>query len=223
MLKALIFDFDGLLLDTETPEYETWRHFYRRFGHDLPLTLWGQIVGGRAASSFDPLAHLESLTGQRYDAGTVHASLAAEARRLLAVKGPRPGAIALLRAAQKADLRLAVASSSSHAWVEGHLSRLGLSQFFQAVCCRDDVEKTKPFPDLYLAALTAIGVQAAETVALEDSPNGVTAARAAGLRVIAVPNPVTNALQFKTKPDRRYDSLDEVSLDVLYLLAGGAS
>jgi HAD superfamily hydrolase (TIGR01509 family) len=221
MLQALIFDFDGLILDTETPEYEAWRNFYQQNGQDLPLAMWGQIVGGRAASDFDPLTHLEHLTGKRYDSEAVHAQIAAEARRQVEGQAPRPGTVALLRAARAAGLRLAVASSSSHAWVDGHLQRLGLAGFFDAVRCRDDVPRTKPFPDLYQAALAALGVEPAAAVALEDSPNGVAAARAAGLRVIAVPNPVTNALQFKVKPDRRFDSLEQVSLNVIRTLTGG--
>ena len=212
MIKALIFDFDGLILDTETPEYETWRELYREFGQDLGLQTWGQIVGGAGASDFRPLPHLQGLTGR--DLSAFNLSGRASERNLarISAQSPLPGVLETLRAAQRRGLRLAVASSSPHHWVDGHLARLGLTEFFEVVCCAEDVSRTKPEPDLYLAALEALGLHPAEAVALEDSPNGVTAARRAGIFVVAIPNPVTAQLKIVGE-NLRLGSLVELGLD----------
>ena len=214
MIKALIFDFDGLILDTETPEFETWREIYHEFGQDLSIELWGQSVGGRAATNFRPLPHLESLLGR--DLAPLNLSTRATERKLARILTlpPLPGVQAALRAARRLGLKLAVASSSHHSWVDGHLTRLGLTYFFQTIQCADDVPHVKPEPDLYLAALDALGVSADEAIAFEDSPNGVTAARRAGLFVVAIPNPVTAQLKFEGE-SLRLGSMDEVELDEL--------
>ena len=196
MIKALIFDFDGLILDTETPEYEAWRDVYQEFGHDLPLDIWGQTVGGTAASDFDPHTYLESLLGRDLTPLGLEARAFEQKLTRIHAQPPLPGVTDTLALAQRLGLRLAVASSSRHRWVDGHLTRLGFDHYFEAVRCADDVARTKPEPDLYLAALDALKVSPHEAIALEDSPNGVRAARRAGLFVVAIPNPVTAPLTF---------------------------
>ncbi len=211
MIKALIFDFDGLILDTETPEYEAWRDIYLEFGQDLSLEVWGQVVGGTAASDFRPLSHLQSLTGR--DLTSLNLSARASERNLARIiaLSPLPGVMAALHTACRLGLRLAVASSSSHHWVDGHLIRLGMAHFFEVIKCADDVPRTKPEPDLYLSALEALGMSPLEAVAFEDSPNGVTAARRAGIFVVAIPNPVTAQLKIVGE-NLRVNSLAGLSL-----------
>lgn len=218
MIKALIFDFDGLMLDTETPEFETWRDIYREFGHDLSLVQWGQTVGGLAASDFRPLPHLESLLGRDLAPLNLPARAMEQNLARIVIQTPLPGVMGTLRAARRLGLRMAVASSSHHQWVDGHLLRLGLTHFFETVKCADDVARTKPEPDLYLAALKALGVGPDEAVALEDSPNGVTAARRAGIFVVAIPNPITAQLKIEGE-SLRLESMADLSLDEL--LASG--
>ena len=214
MIKALIFDFDGLILDTETPEYETWRDIYHEFGQELDLQTWGQIVGGTAASDFRPLPYLETLTGR--DLAQYNLSARAVERNLahIATQPPLPGVADMLQAARARGLKLAVASSSPHRWVDGHLARLGMSHFFDVLKCADDVAHTKPEPDLYLATLGALGLEPAEAVAFEDSPHGVTAARRAGIFVVAVPNRVTAHLKIVGE-SLRVGSLADLGLDQL--------
>lgn len=218
MIKALIFDFDGLILDTETPEYEVWREIYQEFGQDLSLELWGQTVGGNAASNFDSFVHLESLLGR--DLASLELETRAFERKLARIHAlpPLPGVVEMLNAAQRMGLRLAVASSSRHRWVDGHLARLGLDHFFEAVRCADDVVRTKPEPDLYLAALDALKVSPHEAIAFEDSPNGVRAARRAGLFVVAIPNAATAPLTFKDE-SLRARSMADLSLEQLLAAA----
>lgn len=221
MIKALIFDFDGLILDTETPEYEAWRDIYQEFGHDLPLDVWGQTVGGTAASDFEPFAHLQSLLGRDLTPLNLEARAYEQKMARIHALPPLPGVTAMLTAAQQSGLRLAVASSSRHSWVDGHLARLGLDHFFEAVRCADDVARTKPEPDLYLATLDALKVSPHEAVVFEDSPNGVRAARRAGLFVVAIPNPVTAPLTFVGE-SLRIHSMADLPLAQLLLAAKSA-
>jgi len=214
MIKALIFDFDGLILDTETPELLAWQEIYREYGQDLTVQTWGQIVGGSAASDFDPAGHLEMLTGEKLDHSRLNNR--AHRQRLAQIdrQPPLPGVRELIDDARQHGLKLAVASSSPHEWVDGHLTRLGLFSSFDVIKAREDVRHTKPEPDLFLAVLSALAVQPGEAVVLEDSPNGVMAATRAGIYVVAVPNPLTAQLEFDSE-DLRLSSLKEVSLPEL--------
>jgi beta-phosphoglucomutase-like phosphatase (HAD superfamily) len=119
--------------------------------------------------------------------------------------------------AKRLGLRLAVASSSSRAWVLGHLERLHLHAEWDAVRTRDDVARTKPAPDLYLAAVEALGVAPREAVAFEDSMNGIAAAKDAGLWCVAVPNALTAGMDL-SRADVRLHSLAETPLEELLAL-----
>ena len=206
-LRALIFDFDGLIVDTETSSFEAAREAYRRHGHDLPSELWQRCVG----SDVDAYEHLQQLVGHDVDLRPVREELIVEHRRTTARLGPRAGVRELVDAAVTAGLRLGVASSSTRLWVEGHLQRIGTLGAFDAVRCRDDVQRTKPAPEVYLAALDGLGVGASEAVAFEDSPNGAQAAKAAGIYTVAVPNGVTRLWPFD-HADRVIDSLSGVTV-----------
>lgn len=221
MIKALIFDFDGLILDTETPELEAWQAVYREHGHELTAQLWGQIVGGTAASTFNPVTHLETLSGRTFDHASLHARVREESLAIIHRDKPRPGVEAILQAASKRGLRLAVASSSPHQWVDGHLKRLDLFRFFEVVRCSEDVAHTKPCPDLFLAALQGLGVRADEAIVFEDSPNGILAARRAGIFAVAIPNPLTAQLHFEGE-NLRLNSFLDIPLDALLTLADAA-
>jgi HAD superfamily hydrolase (TIGR01509 family) len=196
MIKALIFDFDGLVLDTETPEYQTWQSVYAEFGKTLTMENWGQIVGGTGASDFHPISHLEELTGRSLADFGLESRVRDESMRVILAAKPRPGVLETLETAQRLGLHLAVASSSPHWWVDGHLQRLGLFHYFETVQCSEDVSRTKPEPELFIAAQNRLGVAAHEAIVFEDSPNGVLAANRAGIRVVAIPNPLTQHLSF---------------------------
>jgi HAD superfamily hydrolase (TIGR01509 family) len=194
-IRALVFDFDGLILETEVPVLESWRREYEALGMELPVATWLETIG-TADHEFDPLTHLEQLTGRKLD----HASLTRRRKRyrdaLLHAQDTLPGVREWIRDARAAGLKLGVASSSSRAWVAGHLSRLGLGEGWDTICCADDVQNTKPDPALYLLACANLGVAPAEALALEDSMNGVKAAHAAGMRVAAVPATLTARMDF---------------------------
>jgi len=218
MIKSLIFDFDGLILDTETPELEAWQAVYREHAHELSVHTWGQIVGGAGASSFTPTSHLEQLTGKKLDHAALHARVSTNSLDIIQRSAPRPGVETILRAAKHRGLKLAVASSSPHHWVDGHLNRLKFHAYFDAILCAEDVTRTKPHPDLFLAALKAVGAQPGEAIVFEDSPNGILAAKRAGIFAVAVPNPLTAQLKIEGE-DLRLHSLADITLEELIFRA----
>jgi len=197
MINALLFDFDGLILDTETPEFQVWQTIYREYGHEFSIERWGQVVGGWGISDFDPANYLAELAGDGLNPEGLRARHKAKSDALTLLQPVLPGVAKYLDEALHLDLRLAIASSSPHSWVDTHLSRLGLYHHFDTVVCADDVApgRTKPNPDLFLLALERLEIQASQAIVFEDSPNGVMAAKAAGIFVVAVPNPITARLK----------------------------
>jgi HAD superfamily hydrolase (TIGR01509 family) len=199
-ITALIFDFDGLILDTETPEYQVWQAIYREHGFELSHEEWGKIVGGYGISNFDPAEDLARLTQGRQDPVALREHHRSECAALYLQQPVLPGVMDYLQDAKCLGLKLAIASSSGHAWVERHGGRLGILDYFDQIICREDVApgRTKPNPDLFLLALERLGVRNDEAIVFEDSPNGVKAARAAGIFVVAVPNPITSLLTIES-------------------------
>lgn len=195
MPEALIFDFDGLILDTEVPVYEAWRQNYEAHGQQLPLETYLNCVGSDF-NRFDPKAHLESLSNEDIDWSHWDPRREQIAREETERLSPLPGVVALLEEASEKAIPCAVASSSPRSWVEGHLQRLGLIHFFQATRCLDDVAAPKPAPDLFLAAAETLSVALTEAIIFEDSLNGLNAAKAAGIDCVIVPNRITESLEF---------------------------
>ncbi len=192
-IQGLILDFDGLILDTETPIFEAWLEAYRRQGHDLGLDLWERALGTHG--TFDPLAHLEDLCGGGLDREALLAEVKERTSRACDALPLMPGVERLLLDARALGLGRAVASSSSSGWVEGWLKRHGIRELFDAVVGRDHVAKVKPEPELFLAAAARLRLAPGACVVFEDSPNGMRAARAAGMRCVAVPNSLTRRLK----------------------------
>ena len=189
-MPSLILDFDGLMLDTETPGYRAWQELYAREGAQLHLSDWLNAVG--YVDGFDPRAHLERTTGRAFDWSALDPQVNARARELIAAAVPLPGVVALIEQGLAAGYRLGVASNSTADWVLPNLERLGLRKHFKIVRTVDTVARPKPQPDVYLAALADLGCSTpAGSLAFEDSEPGVRAAKAAGLYVVAVPNELT--------------------------------
>jgi HAD superfamily hydrolase (TIGR01509 family) len=211
-VRLLVFDFDGLILDTEEPVYDAWQEIYDEHGHALAFDKWATCIG--TADTFDPCGDLEALLNRRLDAEALRLRHRTRTDELIAARAVLPGVREYLAEAQQLGITLGVASSSSRRWVEGHLRRLGLREAFAVVRCSDDVPRVKPDPALYLAVLDATGIPASEAVALEDSPNGALAAKRAGLTCVAVPNPLTARLDLG-HADLCLTSLADVTLSAL--------
>jgi HAD superfamily hydrolase (TIGR01509 family) len=194
-IRAIVFDFDGLIVDTETADYLSWKETYEAHGVELPLVAWQAAIG--SLNLFDPYRYLEEEVGRTLDQEAVQAQRRARDDVLLAETAVLPGVIAYLDEAERLGLRVAIASSSPRIWLETHLTRLNLRHRFPILRGSDDVGgRAKPDPAVYRAALQALGITGAEALALEDSPNGARAAVQAGLWCVAVPNGMTRGLDF---------------------------
>jgi HAD superfamily hydrolase (TIGR01509 family) len=212
-IRALLFDFDGLVLDTEVPSRSGWELLYREHGHELPPEKWALVVGTRGA--WDPMAHLENLVGAPLERERLDERRYAHELSLIEAEELRPGIAEYLAAARRLELRLAIVSSSSRRWIDMHLTRLEQAAAWDLILAADhDESRAKPAPTLYLEALELLGVGAGEAIAFEDSPNGVRAAKAAGIYCVAVPNEVTRALGLD-EADLVLDSLADLPPDEL--------
>jgi HAD superfamily hydrolase (TIGR01509 family) len=213
MIEAVIFDFDGLILDTEVPEFQTWQEIYQAHGCKLALEIWATGLG-TSADAFDPCAHLEAQLGRLIDREVIHQRRRQRYHELLGAKAVLPGVREYIAEAKRLGLYLGVASSSSREWVVGHLTELGLYAYFDCIKCRDDVPHVKPDPALYQAVVETFALQPHQAIALEDSPNGITAAKRAGLFCVAVPNPLTRQLSL-AHADLLVSSLADLPLQQL--------
>lgn len=211
-IRALVFDFDGLILDTEGPEFATWTEVYAEHGQSIVLEDWARCIG--TVGGFDPYVDLETRIGRPLDRDTVRTRRRQRCAELISRETARPGITAYLDEADRRGLRLAIASSSPRGWVGTHLDRLGLTERFPCLRCADDVAVVKPDPALYLSALAALGVEADDAIAFEDSPNGILAAKRAGLTCVAVPNPLTGQLDL-SQADLVVESLADLPLERL--------
>jgi HAD superfamily hydrolase (TIGR01509 family) len=209
LIRAIVFDFDGLILDTEEPIYRSWQELYEEHGVELPFERWVETVGTSTAT-FHPQHHLEEGLGRPLPPEVIDRRAARRSELVLAQQ-VLPGVLSHIESARSLGLKLGVASSSSSDWVAGHLERLGILGHFDCLRTRDDVAHVKPDPDLYVSVLDCLGAAACEAIAIEDSPNGIIAAKSAGLRCVAVPNPITAGLDL-SRADLIVSSLSEVTL-----------
>jgi HAD superfamily hydrolase (TIGR01509 family) len=213
MIRLLIFDFDGLILDTEKPIFTSWQELYQEHGCELTLEEWGAVIG-TYDNVFDPVSDLEKKSGMRLDWDSLLTRRKERESELILLQPVLPGVKEILNAGNKLELKLAIASSSNSSWVIGHLERLGLLPYFDVIKTGDQVNRTKPDPALFLAVLEELQIGPEEAVVFEDSPNGILAARRAGIYCVVVPNLLTRQLAIQNA-NLRLESLAEISLDRL--------
>jgi len=195
MIQTIIFDFDGTILDSEFPIYRAWNEIFQAHNATLPMALWQQHIG-TVSHDFDPCKILEEQIGRRLDREAVNKERRQRFLTLMEQETVKPGVVALIEEAQQAGLRLGVASSGTRDWVEDNLAKLNLRHHFQVVRTSADVQRVKPDPELYLSALAALEVEPRHALAIEDSRNGMLAAKRAGMRCLVVPNGMTHAMNF---------------------------
>jgi len=212
--QAIIFDFDGLIVDTETPTYQAWKEAFERYALELPLSVWSDCIG--KGDEDNPLRYLEESIGEPVDREKFVAAIDARRVDLVSDVPPLPGALETIRAAHERGYRLAIASSSPHVWVDPQLDRLGVTNMFESILCEEDVAATKPSPELFLLTLKRLQLKPSEVFVLEDSPNGVTAAKRADIFTIVVPNSITRQLELDGA-DMRLESLADLMFDDLMI------
>ena len=221
MIRAVIFDFDGTILDTETPIYRAWSRTYEQHGQQLSMEEYSAAIG-TDYSVFDPRGTLEQRIGRKLDWAALDTERRNYHMELVVANDILPGVRELMAEVKARGLRCAIASSSTTEWVESHLRRLGLDRFVDFISCADPPQRPKPATDVYDRALVALEVAADEAVAIEDSPNGAIAALKAGIACVGVPNTMTSLFDFPAGI-RRVASLEGMSLDELFALAKSGS
>ena len=194
-LQGILFDFDGLILDTETPIFQAWKDKFKEHGKKLLLKEWAEILG----KSSDELGPIESfLNGfdEEERRKEILKEVSQKESEMVLQQLPLPGVEELIIKARDQGLKLGIVSSSDQNWVHSHLERLGLMIYFDHTSCAEEVEIAKPNPALYNLGLEKSGLSRERVLVLEDSPNGVLAAKRAGLYCIAVPNQLTSQIPF---------------------------
>ncbi|HEV7806426.1 MAG TPA: HAD-IA family hydrolase [Solirubrobacteraceae bacterium] len=217
----MLFDFDGTLWDSESPIFTIYEEIYLGFGQTLTTDLWWSFMG---TVGFDAWGRLEDLAGVSVDRAAADAQVVRRKVELLALTRARPGVRRYLADADALGLRRAIVSNSSRRRIAGYARQCGFGDGWSAVQAADgDGSRAKPRPDLYLAALAALGVRADAAIAFEDCACGISAAKAAGLRCVAVPNPVTDRSALG-EADLVLDSFEQLTLrEVLAALELGAA
>ncbi len=204
---AIFFDFDEVILDSEWPIFQSWKNLFTREGHTLQQTTYVQCIGSDF-NTWSPQQHLEDLTGKKFNWEKENAARQLEITRDLEFSTAMPGVEALVSALSEKPT--AVVSSSSHGWVDGWLEKLQLASYFDTTICRGDAPRIKPAPDLFLEAAKQCNTPPKDCLVIEDSVNGMLAAKKAGMRVLAVPTRLTNILDF-SKADWTVSSLAELT------------
>jgi len=220
-IRALVFDFDGLIVDTETAEHQAWQELYYERGAELPLERWIECIG-TSMDAWNPYDQLEQQLGELIDRQQIRVRVAERTAEILADRSTLPGVSEFIDRARELDMPIGVASSSSRQWVESHLARLALRERFDVIRCSDDVDQVKPDPELYLSVCQALDAEPEASIAVEDSPNGIRAAKAAGLYCVSVPNALTRNLSMDSA-DLVLVSLATITLDEVIERAGPPS
>jgi HAD superfamily hydrolase (TIGR01509 family) len=221
MIKAFLFDFDGVIADTEVPTFESWRQVYAEYGVELALDDWLPAVGSGSSTSgaFDAVGHLERLLAQPVDREAVIARRAQRKEELYARAALLPGVSKMLRSARERGVKTAVVTRNRDERVKRHCKLHGLHHRWDALVCAN-ADPTCDKAELYRHALDVLDVAAHEALAFEDSPSGVQAAKRAGVTCVAVPNEVTRGADFQ-EADVVLASL-EVSIDDVLRATGFA-
>lgn len=216
MIKAIIFDFDGLIVDTESVWFEAYKEVLLQYEVELTLQKFSEVIGTTDEVLYE---YINSNAKVPIDREKIEQLVKEIVKQKLFKPVLRENVEDYLKSAKNAGLLIGLASSSSREWVESFLKKLNIFDYFSVIKTSEDVSKVKPDPELYLKAIEELGVEVNEAIAFEDSLNGLIAARKAGLKCVIVPNSVTTHLEFENY-SLRLSSMAEKTLDdvINYLL-----
>jgi putative hydrolase of the HAD superfamily len=209
-IKGIVFDFDGLIIDTETPELKAWQELFESYQIDFPFQDYSQNIG-MVYDDSSAIKILEERLGENLDQNAVFQDFK---RRKVALIDEEPlceGILDYLQTAEILDLKIGLASSAKREWVDYHIKRQNIESYFDTIFTVEDVSLPKPDPELYALTVKTLALQPQEVIAFEDSFNGVQSAKAAGLHAVAIPNPVTRVFDF-SQADLILDSLSDITL-----------
>lgn len=196
-IEAVVFDFDGVIIETEEPSYLAWRQVWASYGQDLPLDEWAACIGtSQGDDTFHPFEELVRRTGLNLREADVRARKQELVSTRSAATPLSAGVVDWLDEAAEAGIAVGIASSSPRTWILEHLERVGLGSRFQVVACFDDCGVSKPDPASYLLACRSLRVPPARALAVEDSTHGIRAAKQAGLACVGVPTAMTAHMDF---------------------------
>lgn len=210
MIKGIIFDFDGLILDTETHQYLILQDIFTEQGSELPIARWQQEIGTQ--SGFSPFHYLEKRLGRKIEHKILQEEFQKRFHSKLTTLKAREGVEDYLKAAKEMDFKIGLASSSNFQWVFSHLKNLNILDYFECIKTSDDVERVKPDPSLYLQVAEYLGLSVDECLVFEDSANGALAAKKAGMGCVIVPNEVTHTMDF-CPVEYRMQSMNDMPLN----------
>jgi HAD superfamily hydrolase (TIGR01509 family) len=212
IIKGLIFDFDGLILDTETPDVMAWLKIYKKHGQNFNFGDYALSIGTIYRMT-EPALDLQRLV-PGLNAEEVFNEWTELERLLIKDQIVLPGVIEYLQTAKTLNIKVAIASSSEKSWVVGHLEQHGIREYFDFIHTVDETGIPKPDPALYQMALKSLRLSPNEVIAFEDSTNGISAAKSAGIFCVSVPNPITKYLDLNNA-DLILDSLASLPLQEL--------
>lgn len=222
MLKAVIFDMDGVLTDSEPVHFEANRRIMENFGHELEYGYYKQFIGSTLTHMWQVI---KSDYGIEDEIETLNRMSEQASREIIGGEGhiKIPGACELVEMFSKNKLRLAVASSSGPDVIDEVVSSLGIKQYFDVLVSGVSVQHPKPEPDIFLSAARELSVNSSECIVIEDSANGVSAAKAAGMACIGYINP-NSGVQDLSGADylvESFEGLDMSFFNMVYCHANG--
>jgi putative hydrolase of the HAD superfamily len=213
MINGFIFDFDGLMIDTEMPRYNAWQEKFADLGYTFVLEDYLKIVGS-ANIEYDPAVDLSQRTNGRLPVDEINSWVETKSQEIILHQPLLPGVKEIILNAYEQGIKLGVASSSIREWVVPLLEQHDIARYFDVVLTREDVKNVKPDPELYLKAMEKLALSPGNTVAFEDSVNGLKSAKSAGMFCVAIPGPITRHMDFHNA-DKIVDSFNELTISQL--------
>lgn len=211
MIKAILFDFDGLILDTETTEFTAFQEICKQYDHEMPLEIWSQWTGSTDARK-RAYSYLEEALGVPLDHAAIGAQHDAVYRDMIGRAEILPGVIEKMEECKRLGLNIGLATSACYDWAGGYLEQYGLIDYFDCIRTKENILHSKPDPQIYREVLAGLRIEAHEAIAFEDSWIGLQAAKGAGIYCVVVPNTMTKSFPFE-QADLRLESLLEMDLE----------